>query len=123
MLVAFADEKGAEQKRTLAVAPAFSVELEPGEQIIPIANGSERTVKVGVSFEPDRPRRKAVCGWRLPPAGGSSPRRFRSNCAQRGDKKHFEFKVVPGSLKEGHAEIRAVLDRRWKELTAKATPW
>jgi hypothetical protein len=28
---------------------------------------------------------------------------------QRGDKKHFEFKVVPGSLKEGHTQIRAVL--------------
>jgi hypothetical protein len=28
---------------------------------------------------------------------------------QLGDKKHFEFKVVPGSLKEGHAQIRAVL--------------
>ena len=49
VLVAFADEKGAEQKRALAVAPAFSVELEPGEQIVPIANGSERSVKVGVS--------------------------------------------------------------------------
>ena len=49
MLVAFADEKGAERKRLLAIVPAFSVELEPGEQIIPIANGSERTVRVGVS--------------------------------------------------------------------------
>ena len=47
--MAFTDEKGAEQKRSLAVVPAFSVELEPGEQIIPIANGSERSVKVGVS--------------------------------------------------------------------------
>ena len=49
VLVAFTDEQGAEQKRPLAVVPAFSVELEPGEQIIPIANGSERSVKVGVS--------------------------------------------------------------------------
>ncbi len=49
VLVAFTDEQGAEQKRPLAVAPAFSVELEPGEQIVPIANGSERSVKVGVS--------------------------------------------------------------------------
>ena len=28
---------------------------------------------------------------------------------QRGEKKHFEFKVIPGSLKEGHVQIRAVL--------------
>ena len=49
VMVAFADEKGPEQKRILAVTyQHFPVELEPGEQVVPIANGSERTVKVGV---------------------------------------------------------------------------
>ena len=28
----------------------------------------------------------------------------------RGEKKHFEFKVIPGSLKEEHTQIRAVLN-------------
>ncbi len=108
VLVRFADEKGAEQKRPLAVAPAFSVELEPGEQIIPIANGSERSVKVGVSSNLTGAsngtlRLEAPAGWRIEP--GEIPVQLR----QRGDKKHFEFKVVPGSLKEGHTQIRAVL--------------
>ncbi|MBZ5651080.1 MAG: PIG-L family deacetylase [Acidobacteriia bacterium] len=108
VLVRFADEKGAEQKRPLAVAPAFSVELEPGEQIIPIANGSERSVKVGVSSNltgssNSTLRLEAPAGWRIEP--GEIPVQLR----QRGDKKHFEFKVVPGSLKEGHTQIRAVL--------------
>jgi LmbE family N-acetylglucosaminyl deacetylase len=108
VLVAFADEKGAEQKRPLAVAPAFSVELEPGEQIVPSANGSERTVRVGVSSNLTEPshgslRLEVPAGWRF------EPREIPVELRQRGEKKHFEFTVVPGSLKEGHTQIRAVL--------------
>ncbi len=108
VLVAFTDLHGAEQKRALAVAPAFSVELEPGEQIVPIANGSERSVKVGVSSNLTSAstgtlRLEAPAGWRV------EPKEIPVQLRQRGDKKHFEFKVIPGSLKEEHTQIRAVL--------------
>jgi LmbE family N-acetylglucosaminyl deacetylase len=108
VLVAFTDEQGAEQQRALAVVPAFSVELEPGEQIVPIANGSERTVKVGVrsnltGISNGSLRLEAPAGWRI------EPKEIPVELRERGDKKHFEFKVVPGSLKEGHAQIRAIL--------------
>ena len=49
VIVPFLDEQGKEEKRTLAVAPEFSVMLEPGEQVIPTEDGSETNVKVGVS--------------------------------------------------------------------------
>jgi LmbE family N-acetylglucosaminyl deacetylase len=116
VLVAFTDEKGAEQKRSLAVVPAFSVELEPGEQIIPIANGSERSVKVGVSsnltgVSGGSLRLEAPTGWRV------EPKEIPVELRQRGDKKHFEFRVVPGSLKEGHAQIRAVLAANGKNYS------
>ena len=108
VLVAFTDEKGAEQKRPLAVAPAFSVELEPGEQIVPSANGSERTVRVGVSSNLTETshgilRLEVPAGWRF------EPKEIPVELRQRGEKKHFEFTVVPGSLKEGHTQIRALL--------------
>jgi hypothetical protein len=108
VLVAFADEKGTEQKRPLALAPAFSVELEPGEQVIPIPNGHERTVKVGVSSNlTGAPKGslhlEAPTGWQI------EPKEIPVESLQRGDKKRFEFKVVPASLQEGHAQIRAVL--------------
>ncbi len=107
-LVAFTDQNGVAQKRVLAVVPAFSVELEPGEQVVPIANGSERTVKVGVSSNLTSAangtlRLEAPAGWQI------SPKEFPVELRQRGEKKHFEFKVVPGSLKEGRTQIRAVL--------------
>jgi LmbE family N-acetylglucosaminyl deacetylase len=108
VMVAFADEKGIQQNRPLAAVPAFSVELEPGEQVVPIANGSERTVKVGVisnltgattgSLKLEMP-----AGWRV------EPKEISVALRDRGDKKDFEFKIVPGSLKEGHTQIRAVL--------------
>ena len=108
MLVAFADEKGAEQQRPLAVVPAFSVELEPGEQVVPIANGSERSVKVGVvsnltSASNGSLRLEVPASWQVEPS--QIPVALRD----RGDKKDFEFKVIPGGLREAHTYIRAVL--------------
>ncbi len=116
VLVAFTDEKGAQQKRPLAVVPAFSIELEPGEQIVPSANGSERTVKVGVSSNLTGASRgslrlEAPVGWRI------EPKEIPVELRERGDRKHFEFKVVPGSLKEGHAQIRAVLSASGKNYS------
>ena len=108
VVVAFADEKGVEQKRILAITPAFSVELEPGEQVIPITNGSERTVKVGVGSNRSGAvnaslHMEAPAGWRI------EPKEIPVEVHHRGEKEHFEFKVIPRSLKEGRAQIRAVL--------------
>jgi len=116
VLVAFTDEKGTQQKRPLAVVPAFSVELEPGEQVIPIANGSERAVKVGVisnltGTSTGSLRLEVPAGWRV------EPKEIPVELRQRGDKKDFEFKIVPGSLKEGHTQIRAVLTASGKNYS------
>ena len=116
VLVAFADEKGAPQKRPLAVVPAFSVELEPGEQIVPSANGSERTVKVGVSsnltgVSSGSLRLEAPAGWRI------EPKEIPVELHERGEKKHFQFKAIPGSLKEGHVQVRAVLSAGGKNYS------
>ncbi len=108
VMVPFLDQADAQQKRPLAIVPVFSVELEPGEQVIPVANGSERIVKVGVSSNltgapAGSLRLEAPSGWRI------EPREIPVDLRQRGEKKDFEFKVVPGSLQEGHTQIRAVL--------------
>ena len=116
VLVSFAGEKGTEEKRPLSVTPIFSVELEPGEQIIPIANSSERPVRVGVSSNlTGAPTAnltlEAPAGWQI------QPQQIPVALNQRGEKKDFEFKVVPGSLREGHTEVRAVLAAGGKNYT------
>jgi LmbE family N-acetylglucosaminyl deacetylase len=116
VLVAFTDEQGAGQQRPLAVVPAFSVELEPGEQIIPIANGSERSVKVGVSSNLTGASRGSL-HLEAPPGWQIEPKQVSVELRDRGDKKHFELKVVPGSLKEGRTQIRAVLAANGKSYS------
>ena len=109
VVVPFLDEKGVEEKRSLAVVPALSVELEPGGQVIPASNGKHSTVKVGVSSNVSgaatgKLRLELPEGWRAEPSEQTVE--FR----RRGEKHDFEFKVFPAALKEGRTEVRAVLE-------------
>ena len=109
VLVPFVDEKGVERRRTLAIAPAFSVMLEPGQQVIRTEGDSVCRVRVGVSSNLSRQAKGTLhlevpAGWSVEPS--ALPVEFHS----RGEKQSFEFKVFPASLKEGRARIRAVLE-------------
>ena len=108
VLVPFTDEKGQQQSRPLNVTPIYSVMLEPGEQVIRVANGTATTVKVGVSCnltgaQPGQLRLEVPAGWRVEP--NELPVHF----SKRGDKQDLEFKIFPETLKEGETQIRAVL--------------
>ncbi|HEX9112209.1 MAG TPA: PIG-L family deacetylase [Terriglobales bacterium] len=107
--VPFLNAEGAEQERPLAVVPTFSVKLEPGEQILPVEDGKDVTVRVGVSSNlagaPD-----GILRLRLPAGWKSIPDQLPVSLHARGDKRDFEFKIVPSNLKEGRPEVRAVLE-------------
>jgi LmbE family N-acetylglucosaminyl deacetylase len=109
VLTPFLDDRGVEQKRTLAVAPEFSVMLEPGEQVIPVENGGATSVTVQVRSNLDggpkgRLHLEAPQGWRVEPSELSV------GLHHCGETKEYQFKVSPASLKEGRARIRAMLD-------------
>ena len=114
VMVPFLDDKGKEQKRPLAVAPVFSVMLEPGEQVIPLANGHARAVKVEVTSNltgaPD-----GILRLELPSGWRAEPSQQEVKLPKRGDQQHFEFKVFPSNLSEGRTEIHAVLDAGGKK--------
>jgi len=106
--VPFLNESGAEDRRRLATAPAFSVMLDPGEQVIPVDGGAARTVKVSVETNVSSAPAGSLhlelpSGWRV------EPQKLAVKMEHRGDKQDFEFKVFPSTLKEERAEIRAVL--------------
>ena len=107
--VPFLDEAGREHSRTLAVAPAFSVMLEPGTQVIPVAGNSSTRVTVGVSYNLNAPAKETL---RLEPPQGwlVEPSELPSEFSHRGEKGDFEFKVLPSGLREGRAQIRAALE-------------
>ncbi len=109
VLVPFVDDEGKTDKTGLSVAPVFSVNLEPNEQVLPVANEKEITVKVGVGSNltgaPNGNLRLTLPdGWK------SEPRELTVSLPKRGDKQDFLFKVFPASLQEGRTEVRAVLD-------------
>jgi LmbE family N-acetylglucosaminyl deacetylase len=106
----FIGESDKPEKRPLSVVPAYSVMLEPGEQIIPVG-GATTSVKVSVSSEiagtsTGKLRLALPSGWRSDPS--ELPVEFK----KRGDKQYFEFKVFPSAARESKAEIRAVLEAR-----------
>jgi|HubBroStandDraft_1064217.scaffolds.fasta_scaffold00127_8 LmbE family N-acetylglucosaminyl deacetylase len=109
VLVPFTDAGGSRSKTPLAVAPAFSLALEPGEQVLPLHDGEKVTVKVGVSCNltgaPNGTLRLELpSGWRA--EQNEQP----VTLSHRGDKQDFSFQLLPGSLREQRLEVRAVLD-------------
>jgi LmbE family N-acetylglucosaminyl deacetylase len=120
-MVRYKDNSGAISERPLAVAPAFSVLLDPGEQVIPTTDGPPSAAKVDVSsnldsktlqathFEGDPEKNggglrvEAPEGWRVVP--GERQLTFH----ERGEVQSVDFKVLPGNRTEGRKEIRASL--------------
>jgi LmbE family N-acetylglucosaminyl deacetylase len=105
----FVDDKSVERSRTLAIVPAFSVMLEPGQQVIPTAGDGERRVKVAVSSNLSGGI-KGNLHLEVPAGWGIEPAKLATEFHKRGEKQEFEFKISPASLKEGRADIRAVFE-------------
>ncbi len=117
-MVKFKDALGVVSERPLAVAPAFSVMLDPGEQVIATQDGPQPNVKVDVfsnlspasspetasakSAESEGDLRVAVPeNWRAEP----SDKQLAFH--ERGEKQSFDYKVIPGNRIEGKKEILA----------------
>ena len=105
----FLDDAGKVSARPLSVVPRFSVELEPGTQVISTHNGSTTMVTVGISSNLERDL-AGVLRLELPEGWKSEPAQLDVKLKHRGEKQDFQFKVFPARLQQGRATIRAVLD-------------
>jgi LmbE family N-acetylglucosaminyl deacetylase len=116
VLVPFMDEDGKTNKTSLSVAPAFSLNLEPDEQVLPVEAGKKITVKVGVSSNLTGVP-SGTLRLQLPDGWTSEPRELTANLPKRGDKQDFVFNLFPSSLKEGRTEVRAALEAGGKKYS------
>jgi LmbE family N-acetylglucosaminyl deacetylase len=120
-MVRYKDASGAIAERPLAVAPAFSVLLDPSEQVIPTEDGPQPTVKVDVSSNLDAKTLKET-HWKGDPERDEGllrvegPESWRTEPAEkpvafheRGEKQSADFTVHPGNRTEGRKEIQASL--------------
>ncbi len=108
-MVRYKEPPVGEVERALAVAPAFSVMLEPGAQVIPTHGDAACLVKVAVASNlagaaQGKLRLEVPAGWRSEPA--SAALKFQRN----GEKQEAEFKVFHDGLTESRTQIRAVFE-------------
>jgi LmbE family N-acetylglucosaminyl deacetylase len=119
-MVKYKDGSGAISERPLAVAPAFSVMLDPAEQVIPAEGGPPSTVKVDVSTNLESTTSGQTHAADPQTDGGSlqvvAPDQWRVEPAEkqiqfheRGERQTADFTVQPGKGTEGRKEIRAAL--------------
>ena len=100
-------QNGSRRMRPLAVVPAFSVMVEPGEQVIPIQGPQARSVTVSVKsnfagMSHGILSLETPSGLRAEPA--NSPVEFHRG----GEEQIFKFRIFPSDLKEGETDIRAI---------------
>lgn len=113
-LVKIKDSDGTETERPVAVAPAFSVMLEPGQQVIPTRGDNVCGVKVAVSTNLSQ-RSEGSLHLEVPAGWRSEPASARLSFDARGEKREAEFKVFHDGMTEGQTTIRAVFESAGKK--------
>jgi hypothetical protein len=85
--------------------------------VLPVQDGKEIAVKIGVSSNLTGAP-KGTLRLELPAGWKAEPQDMPVELAHRGGKRDFSFTLLPGSLREGRVEVRAVLDagsKRYRE--------
>jgi hypothetical protein len=119
-MVTYRDSSGAISKRPLAVAPAFSVMLDPGEQVIATQDGPQPNVKVDAFSNLESKKTSAkgneaaalddgILQIDVPESWRAEPKDQQLDFHDRGEKRSVDFKVIPGMRTEGRKEILASL--------------
>jgi len=99
-------------KEEVAIVPAFSVAIDPGNQVIPVDTHAPIKVDVKVSSNVDGSsgtlKLQAPAGWKVSPADQ------KVSGLSRGQEKIFEFQVTTSALKQGDLKLHAVLQSNGK---------
>jgi LmbE family N-acetylglucosaminyl deacetylase len=116
VMVAYKGPDGHTLERAVAVAPAFSVLLDPGEQVIRTENDAASEVKVAVSSNltgaaEGKLHLEVPDGWRVEP--GAQTLHFE----HLGQKIESQFKVLHANLQEGRTQIRAIFESAGKKYS------
>ncbi|HZR64978.1 MAG TPA: PIG-L family deacetylase [Terriglobales bacterium] len=99
---------GAPDKAELAVVPAFSVAIDPGDQVVPASGTSPIKIHVKVSSNLEGPQ-NATVRLQAPPDSQTSPLQQPVSLSHRGDEKSLEFEFSPAAMTQGGVKLRAVL--------------
>ena len=113
---AVVERDGLTHLRGLAIAPKFSVLIEPSTQVVPTTATAARKIDVHVRSIANGAVKgtlslKVPYAWRAMPL--SAPIEF----SKYGEEKTVSFEVTPGELSEHRAKIEAVFESEGKQYT------
>jgi LmbE family N-acetylglucosaminyl deacetylase len=105
-----------QKREQLAIVPVFSVDVEPGNQVVPVSTHSPATVRVRVSSNVDGApagtlRIEMPIGWAASPPGQ------KIQGLNRGQEQTVEFQVSTPHLQQGDVKLNAILDAGGKEYS------
>jgi hypothetical protein len=108
--------EGVSRSQELAVVPAFSVSIQPGDEVVPAANSAPVYVSVKVrsnleGMQQGTLRLQAPAGWKV------SPQEQVASLAGRGEEKTLKFELSHPLLKEEQVEVRAALTRGGRKFS------
>ena len=112
-MVKYKEPEGTEAKRALAVAPPFSIALEPGMAVIPTSHTGNTEITVGLRSNVATSG-EAQLRLELPSAWTAAPSAQHVSFDHPGESKDFKFQVRPADLHEGHYQVKARLDYQGK---------
>jgi LmbE family N-acetylglucosaminyl deacetylase len=107
--VLFNDDRSVEHHAPLAITPAISVDLEPGEKMLSVAEGKTSRVQVQATSNLTG-RIGGTLHLTVPAGWRTEPSTLNLSMAKRGEKNESDFAISPANLQEGGAKIRASLD-------------
>ncbi|HEY3927846.1 MAG TPA: PIG-L family deacetylase [Candidatus Koribacter sp.] len=110
------ESDGTTRLRPLAIAPRFSVLIDPSTQVVPTSATAPRTINVQLRSIAEGVAKgtltlKVPYGWRVSPLSQDV------SFEKYGDERSVKFEVTPGELSEHRAKIDAVFTSEGKTYT------
>lgn len=102
------DVPGVPAEPELAVVPAFSIAIDPGDQVVPASTTSPVKINVKVRSNLDGDQ-AGIVRLQAPLDSKISPRQQPVSFSRRGEEKTFQFQFSPSPMKQGDVKLRAVL--------------
>ncbi|MBO0911766.1 MAG: PIG-L family deacetylase, partial [Acidobacteria bacterium] len=108
--------EGVSRRQKIAVVPAFSVAVEPGNEVVRAATSQSVSVSVRVRSNLEG-RQAGRLGLQAPAGWNVSPREQTASVAGRGGETTLKFELSHPALTEKQVDLRAVLSSGGREFS------
>jgi len=116
VMVRYKDAEAGDLKRPVAVAPAFSVALDPSTQVIALGHKEATPIKVAATSNlPGEV--STVVRLELPRGWVSEPAEQKLTLKGNSDPQEVAFRVLPSNQREGRFQIKASLEYQGKRYS------